>query len=87
MPPITAAVRCVPLPCADFKTVPSSKTMPPRARTVPATSSVACGSLVPMPTRPSAVRRMRSVSVPAKKSPVRNESPPDVLVTAPTCPS
>ena len=81
------AFNVPPASFADLSTVPSSKTMPPRARTVPATSSVASGRSVPMPTRPSGVMRTCSLSAPAMMSPVRKVSAPLVLVTCPSCPS
>ena len=72
---------------AEVSTVPSANSMPPRARTVPATSSVACGSEVPMPTRPSGVTRICSLSSPEKRSPVRKVRAPEVEVTCPSRPS
>jgi hypothetical protein len=72
---------------AELRTVPSSKRMPPRARISPATSSVASGASVPMPTRPSGVTRICSLSSPFVASPVRKVSAPFVLVTCPSEPS
>ncbi len=72
---------------AEVRTVPSGKTMPSRARIVPATSSVACGLSVPMPTRPSGVTRICSFSLPEKRSPVRKVRAPEVEVNCPSRPS
>src|SRR5947209_2133741 len=71
-PPFTFAPRADGV--AEFRTVPSPKTMPPRALIVPATSSVVCGLSVPMPTRPSGVTRICSLSRPVSVSPVRSVS-------------
>ena len=57
------------------------------ARTVPATSSFACGVLVPIPRLPASVRRICSWSFPAKKSPRRKLKAPRPLIICPSVPS